>query len=334
MPETPIPSADANQPYLVVSRQDRQGKDGKPFLALVLRGRDLVDVEAKVWSSEADCFPAFAAGRVVEASCTLNVYQGRTSLVVKAALPSSLGPEAFARRTHLDVDARWDGLAARVDAMTEPLTQHVCRKLMERPGFAQAFKRAPAASKVHNNWIGGLIEHVHSLCALADGVIAHYQALYDLPVSKDKVLFGLIFHDAGKTREYDVDAPGFPPTAFGRFVPHIVMGPAWVYQASASFPGRAAMPGFELEVAHLMHILAAHHGKEEWGSPVKPASLEAVIVHHLDNLDAKVLHAREYVLGKAGDTAGFSERSWVEGTAFYQPGAASPPAGAGEADRP
>lgn len=320
MLEHAIPAADAHQAYLVVTRQDREGKDGKPFLALTLRGSDLVDTEAKVWSSEAACFPLFAPGRVAEAACTPNQYQGRTSLVVKAARPSALGPEAFVRRSHLDVDVLWDGLVARVDAMTEPVTQHICRKLMERPGFEPAYKRAPAASKVHNNWVGGLIEHVHSLCLLADGVIAHYQALYDLPVSKDKVLFGLIFHDAGKTREYDVEAPGFPPTALGRFVPHIVLGPAWAYQAAGSFPDKA-MPGFELEVAHLMHILAAHHGKEEWGSPVKPASLEAVIVHHLDNLDAKVLHAREYVQGKAGDTAGFSERSWVEGTAFYQPGA-------------
>lgn len=319
MLEHTIPPADPDErTYLVVARDDRKAKDGKPFLALVLRGLDLAELEAKVWSSEAACFPAFEVGRVVEASGKLEVYKGRASLIVKGARPSGRGPEAFVRRTHLDVEALWDALVARVDAMSEPLTQHVCRKLMARPGFAEAFKRAPAASKVHNNWVGGLIEHVHSLCALADGVIAHYQAVYDLPVSKDKVLFGLMFHDAGKTREYDVASPTFAPTALGRFVPHIVMGPAWVYQASASFPGREALPDFELEVAHLMHILAAHHGKEEWGSPVKPASLEAVIVHHLDNLDAKVLHVREFVRGKAGETAGFSERSYVEGTCYFQ----------------
>ena len=324
MLEQTIPQGDLDwRPYLVVSRDDRKAKDGKPYLVLVLRGTDLSEVEAKVWGSEAAYFAVFEVGRVVDARCTVDVYKGRTSLVVKEARASLESPGRFVRRTHLDVDALWDGLVARVDAMTEPVTQHVSRKLMERPSFAEAFKRAPAASRVHNNWVGGLIEHVHSLCALADGVIAHYRTLYGLPVSKDKVIFGLLFHDAGKTREYDVDSPSFAPTAFGRFVPHIVLGPAWVYQAAVSFPGRGALAGgaleaYELEVAHLMHILAAHHGTLEWGSPVKPASLEAVIVHHLDNLDAKVLHAREFVAGKAGETAGFSERSYIEGTCFYQ----------------
>ena len=319
----PDPTATLSDPawqtYLVLARDERAGKDGKAFLTLKLRDLALAEHEAKVWSSEAALFGHFEAGRVVDAHGTPNVYNGRTSLIVKQAKPSALGPDAFVRRTHLDVDALWAGLVARVDAMSEPITQHVSRKLLARPGFEAAFKRAPAASKVHNNWVGGLIEHVHSLCALADGVIAHYQALYDLPVSKDKVLFGLIFHDAGKTREYDVDSPTFAPTPLGKFVPHIVLGPAWVYQAASSFPSRADHPDFELEVAHLMHLLAAHHGTLEWGSPVKPASLEAVIVHHLDNLDAKVLHVRELALGKPGETAGFSERSYFEGTSYFQP---------------
>lgn len=309
----------SHRPYLVVAREERQTKAGAPFLLLQLRGEDLRDLEGKVWSGEASLFPLFVAGAVVALVAQEDSYQGRSSLVIKDAQRSPLTADHFVRRTHLDVEALWAGLRARVDAMDEPITRRVSQALMDRANFEAAFKRAPAAKKMHNNWVGGLIEHVHSLCALADGVVAHYQATFDAPISRDKVLFGLIFHDAGKIREYDLDAPDFEFTASGRFAPHIVMGPAWVYHAAKTLPGLYLEPDFELEVAHLMHILAAHHGKEEWGSPVKPASLEALLVHHLDNLDAKVLHALELVRGKPGPTERFSVSSFADRTVYFQP---------------
>src|SRR5690606_25193961 len=123
-----------------------------------------------------------------------------------------------------------------------------------------------------------LLEHVISLCGIAEPVIQHYQSRYKVNLSRDKVLFGLIMHDAGKVIEYDYSKPNFGYTKIGKLTNHIVIGPAWVYETANRFPTKDG--NFKLERAHLMHLLAAHHGKEEWGSPVKPSSLEALLVHH------------------------------------------------------
>lgn len=308
-----------DQPFLVASRNEGQTKRGSTYLNVVLKGHGGREITGKIWDQHQPLFERFQIGHVLNISGRLEEYQGRLSLIIEDAEDSTANASEFQRQTHLDTENTWNKLRTLVDGMNEPLTRFISQRLMERPGFEEAFKRAPAASLMHNNWAGGLIEHVYSLCKLAEPVVAHYQRLYHAPVSRDKVLFGLIFHDAGKIQEYDIESPNFATSSVGKFVPHIVLGPAWVYEAAKHFPGKAD----PLEVAHLMHILAAHHGKEEWGSPVKPASLEAVIVHHLDNLDAKVLHALEFVKGDPGPIPHFSERSRVEGTPFFQPPSSS-----------
>jgi hypothetical protein len=114
-------------------------------------------------------------------------------------------------------------------------------------------------------------------------------------------------------------------TGAGTLTPHIVLGPAWVYEQSNRWWSkelglRTSKAGsqtewtadkFKLERAHLMHILAAHHGQIDWGSPVKPCSIEAILVHHLDNLDSKVLHAYD-LLSVAGTIPGFTKQSHIE----------------------
>lgn len=303
------------QPFLVVTRKEGQTRKGDPFLNMTLKPRIGREIGGKVWDQHREIFARFEVGRVVEVSGRLEEYQGRLSVIIEVAEASSLLPGDFMRKTHQDTEALWRELCRLVDGMTEPLTRFVSKRILERPGFEATFKRAPAASKMHNNWAGGLIEHVYSLCLLAESAVTHYQSMYGCAISRDKVLFGIIFHDACKVQEYEIDSPAFQLSALGKFVPHIVLGPAWVYEAAKHYEG-AREP---LELAHLMHILASHHGREEWGSPVKPASLEAVIVHHLDNLDAKVLHAIEYVQGPPGDIEHFSERSRIEGTPYFQP---------------
>ena len=306
-------------PYLVVAAKEGMGRNGKPFMTVTLRSLKLAERQAKAWDSQRDLFPLFQPGKVLDLHVKADSHNGSETFVIQAGRPSDVPPTRFLRQTHLDVEATFAGLRARIAAMTEPLTRHVAEALMARPDVAALYRAAPAASKVHNNWRGGLLEHVHSLCGLADGVIPHYEALYGVPLSRDKVIFGLLFHDAGKVVEYDADDPGFRTAPLGLLTPHIVLGPAWVYEASRSFPEPAALPGFELELAHLMHILAAHHGQIEYGSPVKPASLEALLVHQLDTLDSKLLHAFELVRRGPGDAPGFSEKSWVEQTRFLLP---------------
>jgi hypothetical protein len=195
-------------------------------------------------------------------------------------------PDAAAP-TDQEADDLWSGLSSIVDSMTEPVTRHVARKLMARPGFAESFKRAPASRCANVSEAGSLIARAHRLCRLGEVVVEHYQQRLVTAVSRDKVMFGLLFQDAAETYEYDLDDPAFGRTPIGKLTPHAVLGPAWVYFAAGSFPNRGSFDGFAVEVAHLMHILAAHHGCPEFGSPVRPATLEAVLVHAIDAIDVQ-----------------------------------------------
>jgi len=293
-------------------------KNGKTYLRMT--GRDgSGSIEGVCWGYD----PSFGVkeGEVISVYGKVDSYNGVKQLNIDNVQKSLKSPDSFARWTHLDVEKIWGDIVSVIGGFTEPLTKFVAEELLlHQSAMVEAFKRAPAAKSVHNNWYGGLLEHVWSLCQLAEFIVPHYQRTYNLPeISKDKVMFGLMLHDAGKVVEYDYRNPAFKLTAIGHFTNHMVLGPAWVYEAANKWPGRTTMDAakFKLERAHLMHVLAAHHGQVIWGSPVVPASIEAIIVHHCDNLDAKVLHAIDFVKNKPGDIEGFSEQSYIERARFY-----------------
>ena len=143
-------------------------------------------------------------------------------------------------------------------------------------GLWGAFCEAPAAKGMHHARIGGLLEH--SVCCLR---IA--RALAEVyPVERDLLLFGAIFHDVGKVRELSWGGGGFAYTTEGRLLGHVVLGERLV----ASYV--AALPNFPEELAlQISHVLLSHQGETEYGSPERPKTLEALLVHLADNLDAR-----------------------------------------------
>lgn len=303
---------------LVEKRSDGLAKNGKPFVSLVLRDKT-GSIVGKLWDNQSGLFPLFRENCVVTVWGSVEEYNGSLQLKIGEAQESLEDPDSFSKQTEFNVEEMFGKLTEIIGSMKEPLTRFVCEEILLRQvAVTEAFKKAPAAKGMHNAWYGGLLEHVHSLCTIAEPIIRHYQTRYCKDLSRDKVMFGLMMHDAGKIVEYDYTKPAFNYTPIGQLTNHMVLGPAWVYEAANKFPEKNALPDFKMQRAHLMHILAAHHGSNEWGSPVVPASLEAIMVHHLDNLDAKMLHALDFVKGKQGPVPGFSERSYFERVHYLQ----------------
>lgn len=301
---------------LVEKRSEGTTKRGSTYLTLTVRDKS-VSLSGKLWDFNPEMHHFIQEGAVINISGIVEEYNGALQLVFKDISESLASPDDFIKKSGFDVEEMWGSIVNLVGTFKEPLTKFVAEEiLLKHEAFIDAFKKAPAASKVHNAWYGGLLEHVHALCAIAEPVIKHYKTLYCEKLSRDKVLFGLIMHDAGKIIEYDYKNPAFPMAPIGILTNHLVMGPAWVYETANRFTDKSG--NFKMERAHLMHVLAAHHGTHEWGSPVKPSSLEALLVHHLDNLDSKMMHAFELVKGKQGSVSGFSERSYFEGTSYLQ----------------
>lgn len=306
---------------LIEARQELLTKAGKPYLSLKLRDKT-GSIDAKVWDAS-DKHRSLKEGMVVHVWATVDMFNGNLQLNVKQIEEGLEPANEYVKSTRLNVDMMWDHLAGVVSKFEEPLTKYIAEEiLLKHTVFIDAFKKAPAAKTVHNAWYGGLLEHVYSLTKIADPLITHYQTIYNSKLSRDKVMFGLIMHDAGKIIEYDYRKSSFDMTGIGLLTNHIVLGPSWVYEKANDYMEQAiqvlgSAEKFKMERALLMHILAAHHGLVEWGSPVKPSTLEAILVHQLDMVDSKMLHAIEYVEGKEGQIKGFSERSRIEGVHYY-----------------
>jgi len=303
---------------LVERRSEATTKGGKPYLNLTLRDKT-GSIQAKLWGYAEPKHGFFRENDVVKVWAEIEEYNGALQMNVKDVTLGTSPATAFARCTDFHVEEMWNSLVNIVGTFTEPLTKFVAEEvLLKHASVIEAIKKAPAAKGVHNAWYGGLLEHTWSMCCIAVPVIEHYRTMYCSRISHEKVLFGVLLHDVGKIIEYDYSKPSFEMTPVGVLVNHLIITPAWIYEAANRWTGQKDQ-AFKMERAHLMHLVAAHHGQPEWGSSVKPATVEAVLVHQLDMVDSKMMIAIDYATeGKAGPIAGFSERSYTEGTPFLQ----------------
>jgi 3'-5' exoribonuclease len=309
---------------LVVKKTLGVTKTGKDFADILLRsGNDVL--KCKKWNyNTAKYDDLLTVGNVVKVSGEASLYQDEIQGKLETIEPSDKSPEDFARRTRFDVDKLYSDIMLIIDSFTEVLPQYVAFNLLTT--YKTEFCRAPAAKGVHQPWLGGLLEHTHSMLSLALPIINHYQAKYGLRYfSRDLILCGVVIHDLGKIFEYDTSTPAFKLTPNGLLANHIVRGSILVHEAAEAWYRSEVEKNktpdkliFERARDHLIHLVASHHGTHEWGSPVLPSTLEAIILHQLDKLDSSFMHALDLVENKEGEIAGFSERSWIEKVQFLR----------------
>lgn len=171
--------------------------------------------------------------------------------------------------------AELDGIIASV---RDPWIAQLLKALfVEDAELRAAFALAPAAKSMHHAYLGGLLEHTLSILGMAERACAHYQAL-----NRDLVLAGVFLHDVGKTAELSYQR-SFGYTDAGNLLGHIALEADWISRAVGK------IPGFPEELRmQILHIVLSHHGRLEFGSPVLPKTPEALLVHHLDDLDGKL----------------------------------------------
>ena len=297
-------------------------KKGSDYFSLQLRDKEK-SVQAKIWNADVNAKHYFKPGCIIRIWGDVSEYNKRPQLTINRFEPSQADPTLFMAGTRFSIDELWSSICDVVASFEEPLTKTIAEDLLIDDAVISAMaKKAPAATNVHNNWKGGLLEHIWSMIQIAEPIIAHYKKRYRPSLSRDKILFGVIMHDLGKIVEYDSDNPAFPATPAGILTNHIVLGPAWIYHKSKliqeMYMDTVAWEdvNWKEETAQLMHLVASHHGQFEWGSPVKPATLEAVLLHFLDNMDSKFMHALDLIEKGEGSVQGFSDRSYYEGVSY------------------
>ncbi len=264
--------------FLATEAAVRNDSRGVPYLSMKLVDSTGV-VDARMWNLPAELREGFSEPAYVYVEGNTHEYRG--TLQVKINRLRLLKREEVVEEDYLPVtDKDRQALAAELLLAGEELENGHLRELFvsmtSDEGFWDAFCSAPAAKSMHHARIGGLLEH--SLQCLR--IARHLAEIY--PVDRDLLFFGAVFHDVGKIEELSWGGGGFNYTTEGRLQGHVVLGDRLV----ASYIAR--LPDFPRELAlQVSHILLSHQGEIEYGSPEQPKTLEALLVHLIDNLDAR-----------------------------------------------
>jgi 3'-5' exoribonuclease len=263
-----------------------------PFLRLQLADCH-GSVEARMWEDVEAVADALRPGVYIGVRGRMESYQEQRQLRIErlALLRVDLDdlvlflPRAARPAEHMDAE-----LAALIQTVAdEPLRLLLATMLSPAAETGHAFRLAPAAKQNHHAYLGGLIEHTLSVAHVCDDLARHYGARLD----RDLLVAAALLHDIGKVREIGARA-GFPYTDEGKLLGHIVIGMQMVADAAREVP---QLPAGRLLL--LQHLIASHQGRFEWHSPREPRTLEALVLHYADDLDAKLNQAATLVDGVA-----------------------------------
>lgn len=265
--------------FLVRSKDLMMAKNGRPYLSLTLSDRT-GSIDTRVWENVESLTETFGEGDVVAVMGKTHYFQNRMQLVVEHLIPLE-GEEVdigqYLPKSNQDLDALYDDLLEVFRALPNPWVRELGLAILNDPEVSSRYKLCPAAKTIHHAFIGGLLCHSLQLIKLADGVLPHYG-----DISRDLVVFGAAFHDFGKIFELSYDG-NFGYTDEGKLVGHITIGTVIIDRKIR------LIPGFPKELEwQLKHLVLSHHGKLEFGSPKRPATIEAQLVHHLDDMDSKL----------------------------------------------
>lgn len=271
--------------FAVTTIQLRNRKTGEPYLLMTLCDRTGT-IPAKMWDPT-DEARALGEGDLVKVQGRLGEYQGRAEITVekiRKTREEETDIADFLPVTKCDIPALWAELTANVDNVGSAEIRELLQVVIHEPAIAALMKKAPAAKAHHHAFIGGLLEHIVSLCRFASAASALYPWL-----NRDLLIAAAVLHDIGKIYELTWTTT-FAYTDRGKLVGHINIGVQIVRAAANRVSAISDETALILE-----HLVLSHHGKLEWGSPVEPACAEAVLFHFLDNVDAHLAAIKDYI---------------------------------------
>lgn len=281
--------------YLVKSKTSALTKNGKPYENLVVQDRTGT-IDAKLWSPNSAGIDEFEALDYVEITAQVQVFNGANQLNVSRVRKVREGeydPANYLPVSSKDIETMYADLLKLIKSVKTVYLRLLLEDFFEKDEeFIKKFKKSSAAKSVHHNFIGGLLEHTLSVANLCNYMASAYPML-----NRDLLISAAILHDIAKVKEFS-DFPMNDYTDNGQLLGHIVMGYEMVSDKIAGIPG---FP--EKAAAELKHCILAHHGELEYGSPKKPALIEAVALSFADNTDAKLETFRE-------DISKPSENEW------------------------
>jgi 3'-5' exoribonuclease len=294
----------ARNPRLDPFRDPSKGK----YLRLQLRDCTGT-IQARIWDGAEAAAEVIKEGVPIKVAGVVEVYNGQPQVQIeryRAARPGEFDPSRLLASTSRDTEVMWRAIMDAVQDVRDPHLAALLRHFFLDTKLAALFAVMPAARVIHHAYRGGLLEHCYELLLLAEPLLELYPE-----IDRDLLVTGILLHDIGKLEEYayeyDVDV-----TIPGKLIGHVVLSERAVSVAIRSIDGFP--PGREMEVTHL---ILAHHGRYEWGSPRRPKSLEAAALHYLDNLDAQINRFNQLIKPARENGQSFTQYDRLLGRVLY-----------------
>ncbi len=276
--------------FVVAAKQLRPRRGGEPYLSLTLSDR-AGQMEGRVWDNVSDFVGLFDLDDFVKVKGLLNRYNKHFQITIhklRRLNDAEVDYTDYFPRTSKDVDELWRALAGFVESVKDPHLRAVLQAFMADPEIAAAYRTAPAAKTLHHAYLGGLLDHVVSLCRLCELAASNYPQI-DL----DLLLAGAFLHDIGKVHELAYKR-SFSYTTRGQLLGHMIIELEMLHAKIA------LVPGFPDRLKTLLeHLIISHHGQYEFGSPKLPMFPEALMLHYLDDLDSKMESMRAHLAREA-----------------------------------
>ena len=280
-----------DQVFLASEKQLRTNRNGNLYLQVRLSDKT-GSLTAMLWNANQKHYDGFDNGDFIRVKGNAQLFNGGMQVLVKEidkSSESAIDPADFVTLSTGDVENMVGRVAELLRGMRNVNLRNLAECFLVDEQFMLGFRSAPAGIKNHHAYQGGLLEHVLSLMELVTIVAPRYPG-----VDADVLLMGAFMHDMGKIRELTYQ-PDLGYSDVGQLIGHLVLGVTMLDEMIVETEKQSGEP-FPVELAnHLRHLIVSHHGEYEFGSPKLPMTLEAIALHMLDNLDAK-LHSYQQLI--------------------------------------
>lgn len=266
--------------YLCKNKLSTETKNGKPYDSLILQDKTGT-LDTKVWEPYSPGIGEYAAGDYIEVVGEVITFNGgrQAKLTrIRKCQEGEYDPADYLPCTSKNIDEMYEQVLSYINSMQNEYLKKLLQSFfVEDESFIKAFKNSSAAKMVHHGFMGGLLEHTLSVTNLCN----YFAGAYPM-IKRDLLLAAALCHDIGKIREISL----FPENDYtdeGQLLGHIVVGVEMISEKIR------LIDGFPVKLANeLKHCIVSHHGELEYGSPKKPALIEAVALSFADNADAKL----------------------------------------------
>lgn len=290
--------------FIISGRQLSATQTGKFFIKASVADRS-AQMNARMWNATRDIFNAIPEAGFIRIRGRIENYQNSPQLIIEQLWPAKPGTYDLADlvpTTCKDIDKMFTKLVELCQSIQNRHVNALVQAYLDDEKLMADLRRSPAAMSMHHAYIGGLLEHTLNSMEVADAIVKFYPGL-----NRDLLLAGIFLHDLAKTWELTYEC-AFDYSDGGRLVGHVVKGAIWIEHKAREAEAVLGEKIPENLINLLQHIVLSHHGETSlnFGSAKTPCTPEAIAVHYIENLDAKMMMS----LGACRE--GNAEGNWTE----------------------